>query len=131
MLQQIADKARSAVPKATVGSVLKRWQAAKGGVLKHRDQGPYRHEDEEQYQDHDDQGYEGATAHATALSELASIWRSILAAGQRCCQRSELVRVEHPALRRGRPVFGEPTTEGVKLLDLLGDEPYHRVGVGA
>jgi hypothetical protein len=88
------------VLKATEGSVLKCRQAAEGGVLKHRDQGSYRHEDEKQDQDHDDQGYEGATAHATALFEFVSIWRSILAARQRCCQHSELVRVEYPALRR-------------------------------
>ena len=44
-------------------------RAKRGGVLEHRDQGPYRHEDKEQDQDHDDQGDEGATAHATALFE--------------------------------------------------------------
>src|SRR5215212_4661943 len=99
-------------------------------MLKHRDQGPYRHEDEQADQDHDDEGYEGATAHATALLRFVSIWRLILAAGRRCCQHSELVRVEYPALRRWRPVFDELGTEGVELLDLLGDEPHHRVGVG-
>ena len=57
-------------------------------VLERRDQGPYRHEDEEQDQDHDDEGYEGATAHATALLKLVSIWWLILAAGRGCCQRS-------------------------------------------
>jgi hypothetical protein len=102
----------------------------KGGVLKRRNKRPYRHNDKKQDQDHDDKGYEGATAHATTLFEFVSIWRSILAACRRCCQHLELVRVKHPALRRRSPVFGELGTEGVKLLHLLGDEPYHRVGIG-
>jgi hypothetical protein len=73
-------------------------------VLKRRDQGPYRHEDEKQDQDHDDQGYEGATAHATALFDFVSIWRSILAAGRRRRQ-SPMSAFQHFSLSAFQVLF--------------------------
>jgi hypothetical protein len=108
--QSVADKrALKGRSVLTSGGPKGRNVLTSGGVsrsvLERRDQGPYRHDDKEQDQDHDDEGYEGATAHATALLGFVSIWRLILAAGRRCCQLSELVRVEYPALRRRRPVF--------------------------
>src|SRR5215213_2251947 len=44
---------------------------------------------------------------------------------------SELVGVEYPAFGRGSSTCSEFRTERVKLLHLLGDEPYDGIWVGA
>lgn len=102
-------------------------------LLESRDQRPDRHQDEEQYQDHNDYRYEVVPAHRTSSLKEDTNGRPILAAGLRERQRRvlELVGVEYAARRRRRALIGELAAQDVKLLNLLGGEPYDGIGVGA